>query len=501
MIAVILAAGRGTRLEAITRNKPKCLVNVNGRPILDRQIDALLEINEITKVIVVCGYRAEQIKAHIANHYSDEPRLMYVENKDFSTTNNMYSLYLTREYIAGSDLILMNADVAFDPTIVRDLAQTSCSSICVDIGKYSEESMKVVEKDDWLVSISKMIKQAVSLGVSIDIYRFTPDGTDVLLGEISEIIGTNGELNEWTELALDRLMRKGDLRMQAFDIGGRAWYEIDNLEDLWRAETLFGHSELDWSSIKVAFVDMDGTLFSGNTAIPGAESFFSELTKRVPNVFLLSNNSSKDHAEYAKRLSGLGIKAEDKQILLSSDALLAFLKNDGIKNVYAVGTKSFVELLIKHDIAVTENTPEAVILAYDTELTYEKLKIISIFLQNSEIPYYATHIDMVCPTEQGDIPDIGSMIKLLEATTGRVPDLIFGKPEVGMVQHVYNKIGVSALESLFIGDRVYTDYELAHRCGAQFVGVLTGDSDRADFESCRNITVYPSVADVFPAKG
>lgn len=500
MIAVILAAGRGTRLEAITRNKPKCLVHVNGRSILDRQIDALLSVDEIQKVIVVCGYRADQIKSHISNQYCGESRLMYVENKDFATTNNMYSLSLTREYIAGNDLILMNADVAFDPTIVRDLARTSCSSICVDIGEYSEESMKVVEKDDRLVSISKTIKPEVSLGVSIDVYRFTSDGTEVLLREISEIIDTNGELNEWTELALDRLMHKGDLHMRAFDIEGRAWYEIDNLEDLWRAETLFGHAEFDWDSIKIAFVDMDGTLFRGNAPIPGADSFFVELTNRVPNVFLLSNNSSKNHARYVERLHALGIEAEVGQILLSSDALLARLKRDNIKNVYAVGTTDFQELLSNSGISNSTEAPEVVVLAYDTELTYEKLRTASILLQNSEIPYYATHIDMVCPTEYGDIPDIGAMMKLLEATTGRVPDCIFGKPETGMVEHVYSKLGVSPSESIFFGDRVYTDYALAKSCEAHFIGVLTGDSDRADYETCCNITVFPSVADVFSKK-
>ncbi len=500
MIAVILAAGRGTRLEAITRNKPKCLVHVNGRSILDRQIEALLSLAAIEQIVVLCGYRAEQIKSHLANHYRGESRLLYIENKDFATTNNMYSLFLARDHIAGQDLILMNADVVFDPTIVRDLATTPHNSICVEVGTYAEESMKVIEQDGRLVSISKAIKPEEALGVSIDVYRFTPDGTEVLLSEVAEIIESNGNRNEWTELALDRLMARGSLEMKAFDIQKRIWYEIDNLEDLWSAEAVFGRSEFDWSSVKVAFVDMDGTLFRGNQPIAGADSFFIALTSRVPNVFLLSNNSSRSHVEYVGQLQDMGVATRPEQILLSSDALLAFLKKAGVSNVYAIGTASFRDLLSEHGVNHTADVPEAVILAYDTELTYEKLRTASILLQDSEMPYYATHTDMVCPTEQGDVPDIGAMTELLAATTGRVPERTFGKPELGMVQHVYDRLGLSADESVFVGDRVYTDYAMAAACKARFVGVLTGDSDRADLEECRNITIFPSVAEVFSDK-
>lgn len=497
MKAIILAAGRGTRLEAITRNKPKCLVRVNGRSILDRQIESLLNIDAIEQIIVLCGYCAEQIKSNIANNYRNEARLICVENNSFATTNNMYSLFLAREIIAGNDLILMNADVVFDPAIIRDLAETTVNSICVQVGAYAEESMKVVEKGDQLVSIGKTIKPESALGVSIDVYRFTSDGTEILLREVSRITEEEGNINEWTELALDRLMGKGSLDIHAFDIKNRNWYEIDNLEDLHKAELVFGLSDFDWDSVKVAFVDMDGTLFSGRQVIPGADDFFAVLSKRVPNVYLLSNNSSKSHVEYVSDLRSMGISVRLEQILLSSDVLIAFLKESGISNVFAVGTDSFLNLLSEHGINHTLNAPEAVVLAYDTELTYEKLKTASIILQNIDIPYYATHIDMVCPTERGDIPDIGAIIKLIEVTTGRIPEYSFGKPELGMVQHIYDRLGVTADESVFVGDRIYTDYAMALACKARFIGVLSGDSDRADFEECKNITIFPSVADVF----
>jgi HAD superfamily hydrolase (TIGR01450 family) len=497
MIGVILAAGRGTRLEAITRKKPKCLVHVNGRSILDRQIEALLAVEDIAQIIVLCGYRAAQIKSHLAHRYRHDSRLLAIENVDFATTNNMYSLFLAREHVAGRDLILMNADVAFDPAIIRDLSATSCSSICVDVGAYTQESMKVVRTGDHLTAISKTISQDASFGVSTDVYRFVASDTDILLTEVSVIVEELKNRNEWTELALDRLLQTGALVMWPFDIEGRSWYEIDNLEDLWRAEQIFARQEFDWDSVKLAFVDMDGTLFRGSQPIAGAGHFFNELTQRVPHVFLLSNNSSRVHAEYVTRLAGMGIVAEVSQILLSSDALIAFLKREGIRRVYAVGTDSFRTLLAEQGITHGFDESEAVVLGYDTELTYEKLRASSILLQDHAMPYYATHADITCPTEQGDIPDVGAMVALMEATTGRRPDYTFGKPDIGMVQHVFDTLQLPASASVFIGDRVYTDYAMADVCKARFVAVLTGDSDRADFEACQNITVLPSVAAVF----
>jgi HAD superfamily hydrolase (TIGR01450 family) len=393
--------------------------------------------------------------------------------------------------------MLMNADVAFDPSIVRDLSEIQYSAVCVDVGKYAEESMKVILDSGRLTSISKTVPPDEALGVSIDVYRFSGSETDVLLSEAAKIIEQDGNRNEWTELAMDRLMSAGTLNMRAFDIGGRAWYEIDNMEDLHQAEALFGRTEFDWESVDVAFVDMDGTLFNGNLPITGADRFFKQLTKRVQNVFLLSNNSSKTHAEYVSRLAKMGISADEKQILLSSDALIAFLKSKGVNRVYTVGTASFIGLLAALGINNTGDSPEAVVLGYDTELTYEKLQKAALLLHNLEMPYYATHLDVVCPTESGDIPDIGAMTKLIEATTERLPDITFGKPSHGMVEHVYKRLGIEPQNSVFFGDRVYTDYELANACGARFIGLLSGDAERADFEKCRNITVFGSVAEVF----
>jgi HAD superfamily hydrolase (TIGR01450 family) len=496
MMAVILAAGFGSRLKDLLVDKPKCLVRVNGRSILDHQLDALLA-TEIEKVYIVAGFRGDVLRAHVRT----DPRIQFVENADFLMTNNMYSLFLCREHVAGRDFILMNGDVVFDPSIIRDLCRQERSSICVDVGSYSEESMKVVLPvgGDHLSHISKKIPKEEALGSSTDVYLFRREESARLFEHLTTVIEQQHRLKEWTELAIDELMQAGKLAMRPYAIAGRNWYEIDNVEDLRHAETMFGRSHLHWEEIKICFVDMDGTLYRGSQPIPGADHFIRQIRQRVPHVYFLSNNSSATHSEYSAKLQRFNIPARESDIVLSSDALGSFLQQQGLTAVYLVGTRSLEQLLRdRYGIKHHPTKPQAVVLGYDKELTYAKLAEAALFLQ-AGLPYCASHIDVVCPTERGNIPDIGSMIALLEKATGRTPQQTFGKPNRELVQAVFDKTGVAPEHCIFIGDRVYTDYALARNCGARFIGVLSGESTRKDYEPCENLTIFPSVAEIFPA--
>lgn len=501
MRAVILAAGLGSRLKTLTAGKPKCMVTVNGRCIIDYQIGALLAAG-VESVHVVTGFRAEQLEAHLRSQYPGDTRISCVENADYASTNNMYSLSLCADMVGGEQFLLMNADVVFDESIVRSLVEAPGSRICVDVGAYNEESMKVALAADGasLGSISKAIPAPDSLGCSIDVYRFDAEDSTTLFDHVRGIIHEQRRLKEWTEVALDDLMGSGQLRIQALDISGRPWYEIDNMADLMAAEVLFGRVQVPWDAIGVAFIDMDGTLYRGAEAIAGAADFVQAVRERVPRVFFLSNNSSKAHEQYVARLGGMDISVGNEEIVLSSDAVVRHLLASGTRRVYVMGTAALKSLIASHGIEHTGSDPEAIVLGYDTELTYEKLRIAALLLQDPSRPYIATHPDVVCPTEQGPIPDIGSMIALLERSTGRRPDLMFGKPKREMVDFIFDRYGIAADSALFVGDRVYTDYEMARKCGAFFIGVLSGEATRADYEGLSNIAVFPTVADVFGAR-
>lgn len=498
MRAVILAAGIGSRLKTLTSNKPKCMVTVNGRCIIDYQIGALLAAG-VESVHVVTGFRAGQLESHLRAQYPGNSRISFVQNADYLSTNNMYSLSLCADLLRGEPFLLMNADVVFDESIVRSLIEAPGSRICVDVGAYNEESMKVTLAADGvsLASISKAIPACDALGSSIDVYRFDASDSATLFDQVREIIHEQRRVKEWTEVALDELMRSGRLRVQALDIGGRPWYEIDNMDDLMAAEMIFGRTQIPWDAVRVAFVDMDGTLYRGMQAIPGAEGFVQALRERVPHVFFLSNNSSKAHGQYVARLEGMGISVSEENVVLSSDAVVRHLLASEIRRVYVVGTAALRSHFASHGIEHSSSDPQAVVLGYDTELTYDKLRQAALLLQDGSRPYIATHPDVVCPTEHGPIPDIGSMVALLEKSTGRRPDLVFGKPKREMVDYIFDQYGIPAESALFVGDRVYTDYEMARQCNAFFIGVLSGEATRADFEGLSRIAIFPSVADVF----
>ena len=105
---------------------------------------------------------------------------------------------------------------------------------------------------------------------------------------------------------------------------------------------------------------------------------------------------------------------------------------------------------------------------------------------------------LVCPSERGPIPDAGSMIALFEKATGRTPERIFGKPDPDMVRFLLERHEAGPDDAVFVGDRAYTDHAMARNCGSLFIGVLSGDATRADFEPCEEIVIFPSVASVFP---
>lgn len=235
---------------------------------------------------------------------------------------------------------------------------------------------------------------------------------------------------------------------------------------------------------KVFFLDLDGTVYMGSNLIPGAKEFLHLLQDRGISFYFLSNNSSRSKRDYVEKLASLGIPTTEEKIILSTDGVIEFLSEKKIKDVYVVGTKSMKKMFIKAGFAVESDSPRFVVLGFDTELTYEKLKKASLFIQNG-VELIATHPDLVCPTPEGFIPDTGSMLALFEKATGRKPFKIFGKPNAEMVAHVLKRHGASSQEVTMIGDRIYTDMELARRIPCDFVLVLSGETTEEDIANLK----------------
>ena len=252
---------------------------------------------------------------------------------------------------------------------------------------------------------------------------------------------------------------------------------------------------------KVAFLDLDGTIYMGEALIPGAKEFLDYLKDKGIFFYFLSNNSSRSKADYVKKLSALGIYTDEEGIILSTDGVIAFLFERNIRDIYVVGTKSMKEMFIQAEFDIESPNPSFVILGFDTELTYEKLKTAALFIQNG-VELIATHPDLVCPTPEGFIPDTGAMLALFEKATNKKPLKIFGKPNPEMITHILKKHNVSPENVVMIGDRIYTDMELARRVPCDFILVLSGETKKEDLAQIEEqpTLVVESVADLIPQK-
>jgi HAD superfamily hydrolase (TIGR01450 family) len=250
---------------------------------------------------------------------------------------------------------------------------------------------------------------------------------------------------------------------------------------------------------KVAFLDLDGTIYMGDALIPGAKEFLEYLKESGIVFYFLSNNSSRSKADYVTKLANLGITTDEEGIILSTDGVIAFLQQNQIRDVFVVGTESMKDMFLKEGFETESQSPSYIILGFDTELHYEKLKKAALFMQGG-VKLIATHPDLVCPTPEGFIPDTGAMLALFEKATNQKPFKIFGKPNPEMIAHILKKHDISPQQVVMIGDRLYTDMELARRIPCDFILVLSGETQKEDLETIEATPTFvaESVAELIP---
>jgi len=479
MKAIILAAGVGSRLRPITNQKPKTLVEVNGKPILGYILDSI-EQNGITSVVICVGFMAEKVISFCKLNYPSL-RFTFIENKEYDSTNNMYSLYLARTNL-DSELLLMNGDLVYDPAIIKGLKKEKHSCVAVDKDRYLEESMKVVVDGEGLInSISKKITPHDAFGCSIDIYKIVKRDAKVIIGEMEKIIEVNKDSNQWTEVMLDNLFSSGKLKAYPYLIENKRWSEIDNFEDLAHAEKLFNAKLEDIKNKKIYFLDRDGTLTLGDKKLNFSDELIKTLKKRKKFFYLITNNSSRTPKQHYTRFKELRLKIKLQNILVSSQVAIAHLKDNGIKRIYLVANSKVTAFFKEEGFILDDKHPEATLLTYDDEVNYGKLvKLIELIRKG--IPYYATHVDVVCPTPNGSIPDIGTLIEVIRMTANKIPDKIFGKPDKAFIEGILKAHKLSNKDAVIIGDRLYTDILLAKNANITSVLVLSGETKREEYE-------------------
>ncbi|PQL94115.1 HAD-IIA family hydrolase [Apibacter adventoris] len=238
--------------------------------------------------------------------------------------------------------------------------------------------------------------------------------------------------------------------------------------------------------IKHVALDMDGTIYNGTTLFPFTISFLNKLKELGISYSFLTNNPSKSIEDYLKKLENLGISATEEEMYSSAVATIDYLKNNypEAKRLFILGTPSMIKQFEKAGYISTEDSaediPDALVVAFDMTLTYERLCRASWWAKQN-ILYVATNPDRVCPTDQPVVlVDCASIYSCIETATGRKPDIVLGKPQKEMLDGILTSKKLKPEEVAMVGDRIYTDMMMAHNAGAFGVLVLTGEATLDD---------------------
>ena len=228
--------------------------------------------------------------------------------------------------------------------------------------------------------------------------------------------------------------------------------------------------------VKCFLLDMDGTFYLGGKLIEGSLSFIEKVVESGRDFLFLTNNSSHNANFYVEKLARMGLKVDRSKVLTSGEATADKINElyPG-KRAFVLGNEYLIDELTENGVIVDQDNPEIVVAGYDTTLDYKKMTRVC-DLVRAGLPYIATHPDFNCPTETGFIPDIGAIMAFIEASTGRRPDLVVGKPNTGIVEAVLRRTGLKCEELAMVGDRLYTDIETGLRSGMLSILVMSGET-------------------------
>jgi len=231
--------------------------------------------------------------------------------------------------------------------------------------------------------------------------------------------------------------------------------------------------------VRCFLLDLDGTLILDNHLLSGARELLSTIHRRGLRYCLITNNSSKSKRTYLEKLSQAGLEITPDELITSGEITGRYLsKHHPGAKLFILGTPDLVQELEGFGFISSDKNPDVLVLGFDTTLNYEKLTRFCNFLRNGT-PFLATHSDINCPTSNGFLPDIGAMMAMIQASTGRTPDVIMGKPFVPLVTFLSERTGFRPEQMCMIGDRLYTDMAMVEH-GVHTMLVLTGETKQTD---------------------
>jgi len=230
MKAVILAAGRGTRISDVSKGAPKCLLRFGEYTILDYQVSALLE-SGILDICLVVGYKQKLIFDYIIQQYPKSRDVFtFITNPHYAETNNIYSLWQAHPWINNEDFICLNADVLCHPRIIRPAVETTSDVSMIIDREWRDETMKVIMKDGHIIRMSKAVTQAEYSGTYLGITTFSARVVPNLFQEVEFLI-KQGRVNEFFNVAVEQMISHG-IVVNYTSTSGLPWAEIDDPSDL-----------------------------------------------------------------------------------------------------------------------------------------------------------------------------------------------------------------------------------------------------------------------------
>jgi NagD protein len=243
------------------------------------------------------------------------------------------------------------------------------------------------------------------------------------------------------------------------------------------------YGEVNRQPIHAGYVfDLDGTVYVDDHLVPGAAETIAELRARGARITFLTNKPLELPADYAAKLSRLGIPTRPEDVVSSTDALLLYLRDHAAgARIHVLGEPTLVDLVRDAGFALSDEPGDidVVVVSFDRTFDYRKL-LLAFRAVRAGARIVATNPDPFCPTADGGLPDCGALLAALETATGRRAEAIVGKPSSHMARAVLERLGVTPDQAALVGDRLLTDVRMAHEVGMTAILVLTGATSRDD---------------------
>lgn len=305
MQAIILAAGMGKRLKELTSNATKCMVEVNGEMMIHKTLMHLEKLN-LNKIVLVVGYEGQQLMDYV-NSLGLKTPVEYVVNGVYDKTNNIYSLYLAKEYLLQDDTLLLESDLVYEEAVIRKLVDTPYPSlVLVDkFESWMDGTCITVDEDDNITSfVSKRefdFTKTDEYYKTVNLYKFSKNFSEKYYVPFLEAYCNAMGLNEYYEQVLKVITFLGDLEIKAVKLNGEKWYEIDDVQDLDIAESLLAGKEEKLEKMQKRF--------GGYWRYPKLIDFCYLVNPYFPNKKLVSEMQTNFERLLGEYPSGMGVNS------------------------------------------------------------------------------------------------------------------------------------------------------------------------------------------------